>query len=457
MTLRVMNPYNQELVFETPYDTNQQIQKKVDQACQTFQSWRHQSVAERKKEVEKCLAYFRTHRNEIAQDLTQQMGKPITEAHNEIKGFFERTEWMLANAEEVLAPDELSPKEGFHRRIEHDPLGVVLDIAAWNYPLLIAVNVVVPALLAGNTVLIKHSAKTPLCGKHFENAFAESSFPGLVTNLYLTHEQTTQLIQMPKIAHVVFTGSVPGGRKVYQDAAQRFIDVGLELGGKDPAYVAQDADLAFTVPNVIEGACYNAGQSCCAIERVYVHHSVYAEFMERAQEAIKYYQCGNPLDSSTTLGPLASKSALSFLAHQVQDALDKGATLLTGGRPLADTKANFFPATLLANVPNHAEVMQEESFGPLVPVLKVQDDQDALQKMNETQFGLTASIWTRDLDRANYFAKYHDAGTIYQNRCDYLDPALPWTGVKDSGKGSSLSPYGFYHLTRCKSIHFRQI
>ena len=381
------------------------------------------------------------------------MGKPIREAHNEIGGFFERAEYMLAIAGQTLAPEVLPPQDGLHRRIEREPLGLVLDIAAWNYPLLIAVNVVVPALAAGNAVLLKHSAKTPLCGEHFQNAFGH--LPGLLTNLVLTHDQTLDLIRDPRVDHVVFTGSVSGGRHVHKAAAGRFIDVGLELGGKDPAYVAEDADLAVSVPGVVEGALYNGGQSCCAIERVYVHRKVYEAFLEQALDALQRFKPGDPLDPGTTLGPLADRTALTMLENQVQDALGRGARLLTGGKRLEGTPGNFYLPTLLADVDNGATVMQEESFGPLLPVRPVADDEEALAQMNASRYGLTASVWTRSRERAEWFAARLEAGTVYQNRCDYLDPGLPWTGVKDSGRGSSLSRYGYYALTRSKSINFR--
>jgi acyl-CoA reductase-like NAD-dependent aldehyde dehydrogenase len=329
-----------------------------------------------------------------------------------------------------------------------------LDIAAWNYPLLTAVNAVAPALLAGNAVLLKHSTKTPLCGAHFEKAF-NHSLQGLVSNLILSHEQTLAMIQDPRVDHVVFTGSVNGGRQVYQAVSSRFIDVGLELGGKDPAYVAEDADLAFTVPNVVDGACYNAGQSCCAIERVYVHQKHYELFLEQARTIMESYRLGDPMDNSTTLGPVVSRLALERLDHQIADAKQRGAQIILGGKRLDNTKGNFFLPTIITNVPNDADVMQEESFGPILPVRMVNDDHEALQMMNDSRFGLTASVWTEDQNRAEWFARELKVGTVFQNRADYLDPALPWTGVRESGKGSGLSKYGFLHLTRRKSIHFR--
>jgi len=456
MNLQVINPYNQELVYEMRHDDGALLEQKVDRACQAFEKWRQASLEARAQHVRQGINRLRAAAKEIAREVSLQMGKPILQAEKEVETCCERADYMLSIAGKTLAPEILPARPGFHLRIEHVPLGVVLDLAAWNYPLLIPVNVVVPALLAGNTVLLKHSAKTPRCGTHFETAFGSSEIPGLVTNLVLGHETAGCLLADSRIDHVAFTGSVEGGHEIYRQAAQRFIDVGLELGGKDPAYVAEDADLVFAVENIVDGACYNAGQSCCAVERVYVHRKLYDEFLDRARAILGQYRMGDPLDSNTTLGPLASRSALDLLERQVNNAVLHGARLLLGGKRVSETRGNFFPPTLLADVPNETEVMQEESFGPIVPVLAVQSDEEALTRMQDTRFGLTASVWTSDSERAERFAFEVDAGTIYQNRCDYLDPALPWTGVGDSGKGTTLSHYGFYPLTRRKSIHFRR-
>jgi acyl-CoA reductase-like NAD-dependent aldehyde dehydrogenase len=339
-------------------------------------------------------------------------------------------------------------------RIEHEPLGVVLDIAAWNYPLLVPASVVVPALVAGNAVILKHSPLTPLCGLAFERAFGTLSVPGLVQNLVVENERAEALIGDPRIDHVSFTGSVATGRRVYAAAAKRLIDAGLELGGKDPAYVAEDADIAFAAENVIDGACYNAGQSCCAVERVYVHESVLAAFLEKAKSALKQYRMGDPLDERTTLGPLARSEAVGFLEKQVEDAVARDAKIVfRGKRPSG--KGSFFEPVLLSGVPNDASAMQEESFGPIVPVASVASDEEAIARMNDSRFGLTASVWTTSGERAERIARELEAGTVYQNRCDYLDPALPWSGWKESGIGSTLSRYGYLGLTKRKSIHFR--
>ncbi len=455
--LTLTNPFDQSMIRELAYHTGREVDAKVDAAVRALERWRDTPLESRIAQVRRAAAWFEKHTDTVARDITLQMGKPLTQAKREVATMLGRISQSIEDAPKALVPDVLPRVDGIIRRIEHEPLGVVLDIAAWNYPLLIAVNVVVPALLSGNVVLLKHSAKTALTGQAFEDAFADSDVPNLVTNLLVTHEQTAGLIADARVNHVSFTGSVPGGRSVYRTvAASRFIDAGLELGGKDPAYVAADADLAFAASNVVDGACYNAGQSCCAVERVYVHRSLYDEFLQRAKAELEDYVLDDPLLERTTMGPLAGRAALDELEAQVHDAVKRGARLLLGGRRMAGVKGNFFQPTLLADVPREAVVMREESFGPLVPVAAVEGDDEALELMNDSVFGLTASIWTADLERAERFARRVHAGTIYQNRCDYLDPAQPWSGYGDSGKGSTLSRYGFYGLTRRKSVHLRQ-
>ncbi len=451
-SLQLINPYNGTQLTQVNYTNAKQLNDKINNAQQAFEVWRDVPVAERCAQVKQGLTYFQDNADVIARDISLQMGKPITQSLGEINGFFERAEYLLSIAETALAPDILPEKKGFVRRIQHEPLGIVFNIAAWNYPLLIPANVIIPALLAGNVVLLKHSAKTPLCGEAFEKAFGQLATQNLVSNLIIDHNTTGELIADPRINYVAFTGSVSGGKKIANDVGRRFIDVGLELGGKDPAYVAEDADLDYAVTSIVDGACYNAGQSCCGVERVYVHQRHYQAFIEKAEKLMDDYHLGDPLLETTTLGPMASRNALGFLQGQVEDALQAGAKLVMGGRP----EKNFFLPTLLIDVPQQSSVMQEESFGPILPVHKISSDEDALAKMQDSAYGLTASIWTHDDDRAEHFANKLQAGTIFQNRCDYLDPALPWTGYGDSGKGSTLSSYGFWHLTKRKSIHFKK-
>ncbi|MCH2169749.1 aldehyde dehydrogenase family protein [Myxococcota bacterium] len=453
--LRVEDPYSGERVAELPYEDAASLESKLQSATRAFALWRELPLEERITRVAQGCERFRSAADEIALNVTRQMGKPLGQAEAEVATCLDRAARSSTDAVAALTPDLLEAPEGFAFRIQHEPLGVVFDLAAWNYPLLIPVNVVVPALLAGNTVLLKHSARTPLCARAFAEAFGELGIPGLVQDVVLRHGQVRELISDPRVEHVAFTGSVEGGRDIHRAVGERFIDAGLELGGKDPAYIAEDADLEQAAAGVVDGACYNAGQSCCAVERVYVHRSRHAELLERALSLLADYELGNPLEPATNMGPLASPTAPAFLKKQVEEAVARGARLLTGGSPLDDAP-RFFAPTLLDDVPNDANVMQEESFGPLVPVLAVDSDEEALSHMNDTRFGLTASIWTRENARAERLAAGLHAGTIFQNRCDYLEPSLPWTGVGDSGKGSTLSRYGFYGLTRRKALHFKR-
>ncbi len=455
--LIVTNPFDQSTVCEIPFDDEGSVKRKVAAARVASSRWKEWDLSRRIRTVESGLLKLRNSSEDLARTVALQMGKPITQARGEVATFFDRAEHMISICEDALAPEVLPERTGFYRRIDRVPHGVIFEMAAWNYPLIIPVNVIIPALLSGNVVLLKHSPLTPLCGQALQDGFSDLEIPNLVTNLIMTHESTGRLLKSPEIDHVCFTGSVSTGHLVYQTVASgpRFVDVNLELGGKDPAYVASDADLEMSVAGIVDGACYNAGQSCCAVERVYVHKKNYRDFLERAKELLKGYELGDPLKESTSMGPLAQRPGLDFLTAQVGEAKSRGARLLLGGKACLEP-GNFFLPTLLADVPQEARIMQEESFGPLLPVSQVSSDEEALALMQDSRFGLTASIWTRDQARAEQLGLKLDVGTVFQNRCDFLDPALPWSGVKDSGKGSSLSGLGFFHLTRPKSIHFRK-
>jgi acyl-CoA reductase-like NAD-dependent aldehyde dehydrogenase len=451
-----VNPYTLEVAGEYPLETFGQIRQRVTLAQQTTQSWKKVSVTQRIRWLREGLAYFETHRSEIARDITAQMGKPLRQSENEINGFFERFEYLIGIAAEVLAPDILPPKPGFLRRIEHCPLGVILIIAPWNYPLLTAVNGVATALLAGNTVLLKHSAKTAAIGDHFAKAFGRlGPHENVLQSFFAEHADIERAISECDINHVVFTGSVAGGRRVQQSAAHRFIDCNLELGGKDAAYVAADADVAAAAADLVDGAMYNAGQSCCGVERVYVHRNVYAAFVEQCRVLAEAYVLGDPMDAKTTMGPLASATAAHAMTQQIEAAVKSGAQVLTGGKVRHIGSSVFFEPTLLVHADNAMAVVREENFGPILPIVQVDDDEQALGWVNDSPYGLTSAIYTQDVDSANRFAAEADTGTVFMNRCDYLDPALPWTGIRDSGRGTSLSKYGFYSLTRRKAIHFR--
>lgn len=458
--LVVDNPYSGETVVEFPYTSYDEALKALEAASAAQKAWAKSSLEERKALVNRFLEAWDARAEQTGKEVSQQMGKPLSQGLGEVKGARARVVAMLAGVDQALATEVIPGANGFDLAIAHEPVGVVLDIAAWNYPLLIAVNAVVPAVLSGNAVLIKHAARTPLCGVAFEECFRTAGAPEhLVKNVFLTHEDTAKLIDHPAIGFVSFTGSVRGGHEVYANVAKRrFIDCTLELGGKDPAYVAPDAPFDFTVDNLVDGAFYNAGQSCCGIERIYVHESLYDKFLDAYVALTKNYVLGDPMDSKTNLGPLAQASALPFLEGQVKDAVAKGARLLLGGKPTQiNGKGRFFEPTVVADANHSMSIMMEESFGPVIAIAKVKDEAEALKLMNDSPYGLTASVWTMDAATANRMAAQIEAGTVFQNRCDYLEPNLPWVGVKDTGKGCSLSHYGFKQMTRMKSLHMRRV
>jgi acyl-CoA reductase-like NAD-dependent aldehyde dehydrogenase len=376
----------------------------------------------------------------------------------ELRGFEERARHMVAIADEALAPVEPAPKPGFRRRIVREPLGTVLVIAPWNYPYLTAVNSIVPALMAGNAVVLKHATQTLLVGERFAEAFRRAGLPdGLFHNLVLDHAQAEAMIGSGRVQQVNFTGSVAGGRAMERAAAGRFLGLGLELGGKDPALVRADADLAHAVENLVDGSYFNSGQSCCGIERIYVHGAVYDEFVDGFAALARQYVLGNPLEEATTLGPMVRPAAADFVRRQTAEAIAGGARALLDPAQFALDRPGtaYLGPQALVDVDHGMAVMREESFGPVVGIMRVRDDAGAVALMNDSPYGLTASVWTRDVDAAEAIGAQVDTGTFFMNRCDYLDPALAWTGVKDTGRGATLSRVGYETLTRPKSFHLR--
>jgi acyl-CoA reductase-like NAD-dependent aldehyde dehydrogenase len=455
--LTVDNPFTGDIACTVELSDDARVTSTLELARAAAKRWRATPVSERVGVCERAMAAMEAHSDSIAEDITRMMGKPFKQAQGEVKTMAARARHMISIAERSLADVVLAPMAGFERRIVREPLGVVVCLPAWNYPLLTAVNSVVPAVLAGNAVVVKHSPRSPLCGDHFARAFVAAHAPEhLVQAFHCDHPTSERMMGDERVDHAVFTGSVFGGHRIQEAAAKRFLHVTLELGGNDPAYVAADADLKKTVENVVDGAIYNAGQSCCAVERVYVHRSVYPGFVEAAEALVRAYRIGDPLDPDTTLGPIAQPSHVQELEAYVADARAQGGKVLVGGKRTSfEGRGRFFEATLVADCKQSMRLFRQESFGPILPVCPVESDEEALARMNDSRLGLTASIWTRDRDRASRMARALEYGTVYMNRCDYLDPALPWTGVKDSGKGVSLSHLAFESLTRPKSIHFR--
>lgn len=395
---------------------------------------------------------------EIVPELAWQMGRPVRYGAGELRGFAERARHMIAIAPQALADIDPGAKEGFRRFIRRAPLGVVFSIAPWNYPYLTAVNSIVPALMAGNAVLLKHAAQTILVGERFQKAFDAAGLPeGLFQTLVLTHDDTLRIIAEGEVNHVCFTGSVEAGRAIERAAAGTFTGVGLELGGKDPAYVRADCPFEHTVENVVDGAFFNSGQSCCGIERAYVAAPVYDRFVEAAVALTKQYVLGDPLRQETTLGPMARAALAETVRAQTREALGKGARGLIEEAGFARSKPGtpWLAPQILVDVDHGMSVMTEENFGPLLGIMKVDSDDEAIQLMNDSRYGLTASIWSADAEAAERIGEKIETGTVFLNRADYLDPALAWTGVKDTGRGATLSRVGYEMLTRPKSFHLR--
>lgn len=397
---------------------------------------------------------------EIIPELALQMGRPVRFG-GEFGGVEERIRAMAALAPHALAPIIPKPdKQGFTRVIERQALGTVLVVAPWNYPFLTAVNSIAPALIAGNAVILKHSTQTILAGERIAKAMEVANLPkGLFANLHLSHAQTESILAERQVNHCNFTGSVEAGRRIERAAAGTFTTLGLELGGKDPAYVREDANLAYAIENIVDGAFFNSGQCCCGIERIYVHERHFDAFVEGAVALTNKYVLGNPLDKTTTLGPMATLKGAKLVRDQISEAVDKGAkTHIDIKHFAADTGAGTFVAPqILTNVDHSMALMRDENFGPVVGIMKVKDDAEAARLMNDSPYGLTASIWTQDEAAAHRIGREIETGTVFMNRCDYLDPGLAWTGVKDTGRGVSLSEIGYEMLTRPKSFHLKTI
>ena len=455
--LIVDNPYSLTEAVRLPFADDAAVDRTLDAARAAARSWARSPLAERVALCTRAVEALEAARESIAADITAMMGKPLRQARNEVGGTAKRARHMIAIAEASLA-DTVLPLDGFDRRIVREPHGVVFNLPAWNYPLLTAVNVVIPAILAGNAVVLKHSPRSPLCGEHFARAFAAAGAPAhLVQALHCSHPTSERIAGDPRVGYVAFTGSVYGGHRIYGAAAdKRFTDVGLELGGKDAAYVCADADLDQAVDGIVDGACYNAGQSCCAVERAYVHRSLYPRFVEAALELMRKYVLGDPTAEGVNMGPIAQPWHPAFIEKQIHQATAAGAKLLLGGHAKQiDGKGRFFEPTLLTDVAPGLDVVRVETFGPVLPIVAVDSDEEALALINDSDLGLTASLWTKDHARASHLARQIETGTVYMNQCDSLDPALPWSGVKDSGKGASLSALGFLALTRPKAINFK--
>jgi acyl-CoA reductase-like NAD-dependent aldehyde dehydrogenase len=438
--------------------TPAEIDAALKEARAAQAAWRRTPLAERKALALKFMDALLSLNQEVVPELALQMGRPVRYG-GEFRPVEERVRTMIELADESLADIVPKPRDGFKRFIRRDPVGVVLVVAPWNYPFLTAVNTIVPAIIAGNAVILKHASQTILAGERFQQAMDKAGAPkGLFRNLVLSHDDTSRILSSGSVDHVNFTGSVEGGRAIERAAAGTFTTVGLELGGKDPAYVRADANFDYAVENLVDGAFYNSGQCCCGIERIYVHENLYDRFVEKYVDLTSKYVLGNPLDEATTLGPMAHTRFADLVRAQTAEALAKGAKAHINPKdfPADKTGTPYLAPQVLTDVDHSMKVMVDESFGPVVGIMKVTSDEEAVKLMNDSPYGLTASIWTSDIGKAEELGAQVETGTVFMNRCDYLDPSLAWTGVKDTGRGASLSELGYASLTRPKSFHLRE-
>jgi acyl-CoA reductase-like NAD-dependent aldehyde dehydrogenase len=455
---QTLSPVDGRVYVERRLDDSEAIDRALERGRVAQRDWARWPLADRVALLGRAVDAFVARGDEIAPEISWQMGRPVRHAPGEIRGFEERARYMMSVAAAALAPVDPGEKPGFARQIKRVPVGVVAVVAPWNYPYLTAVNALWPALIAGNAVVLKHSHQTPLCAERFAEALAAADLPAHVFQfLCLSHGDTSRLLADPRIASVCFTGSVAGGRAVVGATARGFATSGLELGGKDPAYVRADANLPHAVDSLTDGAFFNAGQSCCGIKRIYVAAPVYQAFVDGVVDLARRYLLGSPLDPQTTLGPVVRASAAEALRNHVRDAVGRGARQLIDERRFQASRPGtaYLAPQVLVDVDHSMPVMREESFGPVVGIARVGSDEEALRLMNDSDYGLTAAIYTGDAEIAWALGDRLETGTVFLNRCDYLDPALAWTGVKNSGRGCTLSRIGFEQLTRPKSFHFR--
>jgi len=458
--IQCISPVDGSVFVERETASAEQIRQTLGAAVEAQKKWKNTPVTERQALCSKAVDAFVARKAEIAEELTWQMGRPISQAPGEIAGFEERARHMIEIADSALADLKPEEKDGFTRFIRREPLGVVFVVAPWNFPYLTSVNAIMPALLAGNAVVLKHSAQTPLCAERLQQAFSEAGLPEAVFQyLHLSHADTEAVIQSKEINFVAFTGSVPGGEMVERAAVGRFIGVGLELGGKDPAYVREDANLQHAIETVTDGAMFNTGQSCCGIERVYVDKAVYQEFVDGVASLVRGYNLGRPDDADTNLGPLVKSSAADFVRGQIDEAIAAGAKALVDAENFSADQAGtpYLAPQVLIDVDHSMRVMTEETFGPVIGIMPVSGDEEAIKLMNDSEFGLTAAVFTQDENAAIEIGNQIETGTWFMNRCDYLDPALAWTGVKNSGRGCTLSSVGFEQITRPQSYHLKLV
>lgn len=453
--MKIINPATEEVIKEIPEDNRATLAAKLAILRKAQPAWQQVSLRERVDILQRFAALLADNKEQLAAVLTAETGKPLQQSRNEIEGARTRIKWLTGNAQQYLSDETMSSGEGLEEKISYEPLGVICNISAWNYPWLVGVNVFVPALLAGNAVLYKPSEYATLTGLEIQQMLQRSGIPENIFQVAVgTGEVGKILLDFP-FDGFFFTGSYKTGKYIYEKVAPKMVPCQCELGGKDPLYVADDIyNISSIAEGTADGAFYNNGQSCCAVERIYVHEKVYDSYVDAFVKAVQSWKVGQPTEEGVYFGALTRKEQLAFLEKQVQDAVQKGATLLTGGKRIKG-KGNFFEPTVLVNVDHTMDIMKEESFGPVIGIMKVKNDAEAIQLMKDTEYGLTASVYSREQKRAEQILQQINTGTGYWNCCDRVSAALPWSGRNHSGFGATLSHAGLRAFTKPKAYHLR--
>jgi acyl-CoA reductase-like NAD-dependent aldehyde dehydrogenase/gamma-glutamyl-gamma-aminobutyrate hydrolase PuuD len=453
--LIIINPATEEIITELNEDSRESLIKKIDLLRSSQDAWSDESIVHRVEVIKRFSGLLEENTEQLAAILSTEVGKPLQQSRNEINGARNRIKWMVDNAEKFLSDEVMTTAEGLQEKISYEPLGVVCNISAWNYPWLVGVNVFVPALLAGNAVMYKPSEYAALTGLEIERLLKKAGVPENIFHIAIGGKETGEILLQLDFDGYFFTGSFNTGKHIYETVAYKMVPCQLELGGKDPLYVCDDVkDINAVAVATADGAFYNNGQSCCAVERIYVHEKIYDKYIDAFIKEVRSWKTGLPGEEAVYIGPLTRKMQLDLLEEQVKDAIDKGAKLLTGGKRV-NRKGNFFEPTVFTNVSHRMLLMREESFGPIIGIMKVKDDAEALQLMQDTEYGLTASVYSDSKQRAEKILKQLNTGTGYWNCCDRVSAAVPWSGRKHSGIGSTLSHHGLRVFTKPKAWHLK--
>lgn len=453
--MKIINPATEACIAEVKEDSRDSVARKYRKLKDGWRLWYRVPVKDRVSAIARFDELLDQDKDELAETLSAEMGKPIRESYNELNGARSRLKFFIENAEKYLA-DEWITKEGSTKeKIVYEPLGVIANISAWNYPYLVGINVFIPALIGGNAVLYKPSEYSTLTGMHIQSLLYEAGIPEDVFETIVGSGQVGEFLLELPLDGYFFTGSYKTGRYIAEKVAPKLVPCQLELGGKDPMYVMDDVkSVRDAASAAVEGVVYNNGQSCCAVERIYVHEKIYKEFVDEYLAQLKTLKTGDPLDKNTDLGPISRKEQLAFLQDQINDAVSKGAKLVAGGKSVHG-KGYYFEPSVLVDVNHSMKVMMEESFGPIVGIQKVKDDEEAAKLMMDTPYGLTAAVYSSDYSRAEQVMEKMNTGTVYWNCCDRVSASLPWSGRGNSGLGSTLSYQGIRAFVQPKAYHLR--